>query len=390
MSAASGDRNSRSGGEPAAKRPRLKTPTTRSRRAGPEAVSDSITAAVPELPTRDAPENTTVISMPTLSQKDGPVVSQYVLGEPITAALARYRAWQKVGAPHDTVCFTCQRPNNLEYCITCRRSYHAACKPSDGAPSRQGGSQHWHCDICVGRNWHVQPPPLTPPASPVLAPIQDANRNRWPAVNTQTPQQADAPDSEGRPRPEQNTAPGRTTTNELQTQITPSVSQAQSRPAPPPLLSNADSASASSAAERLDTPPRTTVRARKSKFTTLATDVDSALRILYCELETTSALRGQVSDLESHMAQQRQELEIRQKELCLARKMASMARASDGELARLRAEAAGKKAAVEEADALRADKWRLELELEASRTQLSIVTQSFQELKKKLSALIGD
>lgn len=97
-----------------------------------------------------------------------------------------------------------------------------------------------------------------------------------------------------------------------------------------------------------------------------------------------------MSDLESHLAQQRQELEIRQKELCLAQKMASMARASDGELARLRAEAAGKKAAVEEADALRADKRRLELELEASRTQLSIVTQSFQELKKKLSALIGD
>ncbi|KAF7553396.1 hypothetical protein G7Z17_g3634 [Cylindrodendrum hubeiense] len=330
MSAASGDRNSRSSGEPAVKRPRLKAPSTRSRRTGTEAVADSITAVVQEATARDGTQNSILNTAPSQPQLGLLDIPPYVPGEPIT----------KSG--HRTI-----------------------------------------------RKWHLEAPPITPPASPTLTPIQDASQNRWQAVNTQTSQQAEAADSEGRPHLNQNAALGRAITNEPQTEIAPSTSQAQPRVPALPAPSNADHASTSSATDKQDTVSRS-IRQRKSKFTTLATDVDSALRTLYCELETTSVLRGRVSDLESQLSQQRQELNIRQNELLLARKMADMARVSTGEITKLRAEAAGKKAAVEEADALRAEKQTLEKELEASRTQLSIVTQSFQELKKKLSALIGD
>ncbi|KPM43797.1 hypothetical protein AK830_g2745 [Neonectria ditissima] len=134
----------------------------------------------------------------------------------------------------------------------------------------------------------------------------------------------------------------------------------------------------------------TSVRARKSRFTTLPTNVDSAIRILYSELETTSMLREKVSDLESQLSHQRKELSLRQKELEFARKIAEKAQVSDDEIARLRAEASGKQAAVKEAETLRVEKRGLEMELDHSRKELGSVSKTLQDLRRKLSVLIGE
>lgn len=118
--------------------------------------------------------------------------------------------------------------------------------------------------------------------------------------------------------------------------------------------------------------------------------MDSALHVLYCELEDAAGLRSQVSDLEAQLAQVRRERGLWESELRVMRKAAEVARISKSEIARLRSEVAEGQKAVDEVVALRAEKARLEAELQGTREQLDQMTQTLQEWKQKLSALIGD
>ncbi|KAL2858553.1 hypothetical protein BJY01DRAFT_241881 [Aspergillus pseudoustus] len=38
-----------------------------------------------------------------------------------------YKRWVASGKPHNIICSTCQKPDNLLHCGTCSRSYHALC-----------------------------------------------------------------------------------------------------------------------------------------------------------------------------------------------------------------------------------------------------------------------
>lgn len=118
---------------------------------------------------------------------------------------------------------------------------------------------------------------------------------------------------------------------------------------------------------------------RKSRYATLSTDIDSALRVLYCELETTAQLRDQVSNLEGQVSHLRQELGVREKELLLAKQSLYLARSSESELARLRAEALARQSAVDEVVSLRAEKLDLEEKLKSSEAQLKDIRQILQK-----------
>ncbi|KXH27552.1 hypothetical protein CSIM01_13158 [Colletotrichum simmondsii] len=157
-------------------------------------------------------------------------------------------------------------------------------------------------------------------------------------------------------------------------------------PVPPPITS---------ATTSRNDPPRTsssTTRApaaRKSRYTTLPTDVDAALRLLYAELETAHELRHKVGDVEGQVAQMQRELHLRNSELAVARRAADVGRVSASEVEQLRAQAAVGERAVAEADGLRAENRTLRAELEASRERLVESERALEEWKRKLSALMS-
>ncbi|KAF4462181.1 hypothetical protein FALBO_11007, partial [Fusarium albosuccineum] len=324
------------------------------------------------------------------SQK--PTSPAYRPGEPISTSIARFKAWKREGGLHDTVCFACKTPGVLDNCPTCRLSYHEACKPQETIEAQQVGSP-WYCHICIGRNWHMEPPSLTPPASPVLPPLEQVGGGRGTSLTGRAEQQNMAPPTANIAQPGQDNITLGGAPQELQHPTDRAFGPPVS--ARPPTGDGDQTItaipSASSEAERPNRArqPRAAPK-RKSRFSTLPADIDSALRVLYGELETATELRQQVTRLETETTQLRQELDLRKKELVLAQKAAEMARSSQAEITRLRSEVSERQAAVDEIATLRAEKQELEAELQNSRDQVNKMTQTLQDWRRSLTGLIGD
>ncbi|KAJ3528579.1 hypothetical protein NM208_g10138 [Fusarium decemcellulare] len=239
----------------------------------------------------------------------------------------------------------------------------------------------------------MEPPSLTPPASPVLPPLEQASGGpETPSIGL-AERQSMAPPTANMFRSSQGNITLEGTPQELQSPINrafgPPVSAG-------PRTGDGDQTimampSASSEAERPNRArqPRAAPK-RKSRFSTLPADIDSALRVLYGELETATELRQQVTRLETETVQLRQELDLRKKELALAQKAAEMARSSQAEITRLRSEVSERQAAVDEIVILRAEKQELEVELQNSRDQVNKMTQTLQDWRRSLTGLIGD
>ncbi|UQC77846.1 uncharacterized protein CLUP02_03318 [Colletotrichum lupini] len=392
--------------EPPRKRLRSAQPTRRGRSRGARGGSANPYTARKEsgeldhLPTEEqAPESESSVDPRAL---------------PIPAALERYKAW-KAGAQHDEFCFICRQTKGLTYCITCKRSYHESCRPEESTYSVVEGNSCFFCEVCVHRNWHKDPPFLMPEMRPLAAsssssaPVEAAEA----AGATRSTKDTDRQDLSNSHQVHQNQETTRTTeaskdtlsTSARRTRTTkashsagreetaavPSSSTSRTgiTALPPPTTS------ATTAISR-DDPPRssssTTTRApaaRKSRYTTLPTDVDAALRLLYAELETAHELRHKVGDVEGQVAQMQRELQLRNSELAVARRAADVGRVSASEMEQLRAQAALGEKAVEEAAGLRAENRSLRAELEASRERLVESERALEEWKRKLSALMS-
>ncbi|KAL2879185.1 hypothetical protein SGCOL_005610 [Colletotrichum sp. CLE4] len=129
--------------------------------------------------------------------------------------------------------------------------------------------------------------------------------------------------------------------------------------------------------------------ARKSRYTTLPTDVDAALRLLYAQLETAHELRHKVGDVEGQVAQMQRELHLRNSELAVARRAADVSRVSATEMEQLRERVSLGETAIAEAVELRAENRMLRAELETSREKLTESNRALEEWKRKLSALMS-
>ncbi|KAF5016136.1 hypothetical protein F66182_12284, partial [Fusarium sp. NRRL 66182] len=113
--------------------------------------------------------------------------------------------------------------------------------------------------------------------------------------------------------------------------------------------------------------------ARKSKFATLSSEVDSALWVLYRELESVTSLRQRIGELESEIVKLRQDVSIRDNQLILSRRSISAAHNSNNngmpggisqaEIDRLRVQAAKVDEVTRQAESLRAKNEALEREL---------------------------
>ncbi|KAF9889621.1 hypothetical protein FE257_007129 [Aspergillus nanangensis] len=223
---------------------------------------------------------------------------------------------------------------------------------------RRAGSPH---DALCYEGWHTDPPLITPPPSPGLNAI---GRDGSPGIlSNQGIQASEQLIAHARPPPvlghPQNTAPDQQN----------SSTQRRAPRAPPTGMA---------------------ATARKSRFNTLPSEVDTALWVVYRELEGVPLLRQSVSDLESQVARLRQENNIQRNELALCRGATGRAQISDLELQKLRTEAAERQAAIEETAACKALNQQLQLDRDNLRSQLETTTKTLDEWKQKLSSLLGE
>lgn len=240
------------------------------------------------------------------------------------------------------------------------------------------------CDVCVRRNWHRETPPLTPPASPTLESRDAATVERSMTEHTSLPPTGQA--AERRALPSHRPSHLRDTQKEAAPPSTIIGNQLNNGIAP-----SAHNGSSSSEFQQ-NSPRQMQLRgSRRSRYTTLPDNVDSALKVLYVELETAAELRQKVAALEAQVSLLQRQLQLQHKETALARKAADMApRVSQEELERLRSEASEGRAAVEGSSVLRSQNQALEVELKECKSQLGKLTDTLQEWKQKLSGLVGD
>ncbi|ODM18441.1 hypothetical protein SI65_06312 [Aspergillus cristatus] len=323
-----------------AKRPRLQTGRGRASSSGRGRGRRARVPTDPPPAENQQGEHTTPMQTQSNDTNNPPV-------PPVTSStsadLTRYKTWRGAGSPHDSICFECYQPVDLVPCDTCKRSYHDSCKPKDSF-LREDDARLWYCPVCVDRGWHLAPPTITPPASPRMGALNPAATN--PASRAPIRANSEAVHHED-------------AANRAQRTTTPRESIAPSAP-------------------------------RKSRFNTLPEEVDSALWVVYRELESVPLLRQNISDLQFQISSLRQELSIRQNELALTKRVVAKGRAAELELQKYREEAANRQASTEETEALKAENRELELELKNTRNELKNSTKALQGWKQKLSNLIDD
>ncbi|KAJ5116829.1 hypothetical protein N7456_001177 [Penicillium angulare] len=272
---------------------------------------------------------------------------------------ARYRIWRKKGSFHDSTCFECGLPDDLEICETCPRSYHPSCMPNNSAYANHDGLRRWFCHICVDRGWHLNLPPLTPPDSPIQTPVDNT------ALTTST------------------------------LPAIPRDSTLGSEPSNPQALHSASHpvTELNGSSTSKQTRPGASTRkpaARKSRFTTLSNDVDSALRVLYSELESIPLLRQQISELQFDNTRLHQDLSICRNEVALSRGGIEKTRRLEAEVTRLKAEIADQHKETHETETLRTANEGLKTEVETIQRQLEDSNKTLAEWKNKLLNLVGD
>lgn len=127
--------------------------------------------------------------------------------------------------------------------------------------------------------------------------------------------------------------------------------------------------------------------ARKSRFNTLPTEVDSALWTVYRELENGTILQTKVTNLERDVTRLNQVVQMRMNETLAAGGVIRKLRA---ELEAVRREAADRRTDFDEKQRLEARNKELELEVADTRRQLEAANKTLLEWKQQLTALIGD
>lgn len=256
----------------------------------------------------------------------------------------------------------------------------------------------------------MNPPTITPPASPCLSPerafqdISTTPSQRLGEVNTTANCAHNGYPAESAPRDPRGLSIladiSRSLSREDKTEAKGSTCPLLASRNDYPLLSSAPMSSTFRRDERCETTPPSTAQyqssslldchARKSRFATLSNEVDSALWVLYRELESTTSLRQQIAELEAQIVKLRQEVSIRDNQLILSQRATKTGQIPQAELDRLRVQAAKADIATREAETLRTRNEVLEKELKAAKAETETMTGTLNEWKGKLINLIGN
>ncbi|KAL5049200.1 hypothetical protein BDW71DRAFT_204949 [Aspergillus fruticulosus] len=231
----------------------------------------------------------------------------------------------------------------------------------------------WYCPVCVARGWddHKHLPRLGPDDKPNLdrypwcPQILTAHVNAPPGTTYETsPFTSARPDSGNSAYVPSPTACMTGTATQLPQLTNAAISKGEARSADG--SQNTDSRALRAAPGSAPSPTASSLR--KSRFNTLSDEVDSALSVVYRELEKVPLLRKTVADLESKMAGLRQELSIYKNEVALSKRMGG----------------------GNDVKGLTARKNDLERENADLRAQLEKSNQALKEWKEKLAGMLGE
>lgn len=253
----------------------------------------------------------------------------------------------------------------------------------------------WICPACVRRRWHVSPPALTPPESPVLPAARDNSIVRSTIAETDSA----APSVQHvAPSPNNETQRGASTpthTSQRRSrnrQLSESTGCDTQQNHAMSLEGNTSDHGVPGGQAPLNSQEisRSTQRNRKSRFATLSSEVDASLSILYRELEAGASLKLQIEHLQQENAKNLQIINIRDQNLIALRRELDRQRVSDEEISRLRESAAQLELLKREVETLREENTTLEAELTRSREQATSANQLLNDWKGKLAQFIRD
>ncbi|PYH67874.1 PHD finger protein [Aspergillus vadensis CBS 113365] len=287
------------------------------------------------------------------------------------------------GSAHENYCRVCQADGeSLEPCSTCRLAFHADCIPAGWLRDSQNSL---FCPICVLRGWHTTPPTLSPPASP---PPEERNDSRSAAAPTTSASDPDT-NSSSNTHPHSSASDGPLGVSSIQQAPTGDRHDVPaSGPTAPKrlydLLGHDDEATEDNVTSQR---PR---RQRKSRYTNLPTEVDTALSVLYRELESNESLKREVEELRNENTKCNQSIRIRDLSIIALRRELDYRRSSHQEMETLRATATQLENAKKEIQELRARNEALSMELQTSREETAEAQALVRDWKAKLSQLIGN
>ncbi|KAL4998336.1 hypothetical protein BDV10DRAFT_167325 [Aspergillus recurvatus] len=308
--------------------------------------------------------------------------------EPMSVVEARYRTFIRLGRPHDPLCYECFQPGKLQICNTCRRSCHEECMPQPPGSrwvADTGDPNTWYCPVCVARGWDdpKRLPPLGPDDKPKLdryswrPQILMAHTNAPPGTTYETSLFTSArPDSGNSTGVPSTTACVTGAAMQLLQSTDTGLSNGTTRGAEGSCFESPAALRAASGS----VPSASATSLRKSRFNTLSDEVDSALSIVYRELEEVPLLHKTVADLESKIASLRQELSIYKNEIALSKRMGGGSgvkglTARKNDLERENASVFSQQSAVATTDL---------------RAQLEKSNQMLKEWKEKLAGMLGE
>lgn len=214
------------------------------------------------------------------------------------------------------------------------------------------------------RNWHIRPPSLTPPSTP---PPQSARTVLTPSSEPVALDTISVADVQSHTRNERSM----------------------------PLVRSGDGRDSNieihESGER-DIMRRTPgpVKGRRSKFSTLETDVESALSILYRELEFSNSLQQEVRGLRKDLQASQQELQILRNQMTILEAEAVAARASLAEITRLRTELSDFPRINEESQTLKQENEKLRTEIDQMKSAMTEKDAVLESWKAKLKGLLED
>ncbi|PYH31661.1 PHD finger protein [Aspergillus neoniger CBS 115656] len=332
------------------------------------------------------------VTQQSLNQPDEPLLPRLMSWSDTLAAVEeqsletqvqRYKEWKRNGSAHEDYCRVCQaHGGRLELCSTCRLALHADCIPAGWLRDSQDSL---FCPICVRRGWHTTPPTLSPAASP--PPEERNDPTSAAAPTTSAPHPDTNSSSNTHPHSSASDGPlGVSSTQQAPTGDRHDVPA--SCPTAPKrlydLLGHDDEATEDNVTFQR---PR---RQRKSRYTSVPTEVDTALSVLYRELESNESLRREVEELRSENIKSNQTIRIRDLSIVALRRELGYRRSSDQEIETLRRTATQLENAKKEIQELRARNQALSAELQTSRDETAEAQALVRDWKAKLSQLIGD
>ncbi len=243
--------------------------------------------------------------------------------------------------PHHDFCYVCGGTMELFGCQTCEISFHSSCMTptlqADDVPT------FWFCPHCVDRDLHI-PPELPEPGGGEL------NVRVYPSpTSTETTKESALT----------------MVSNSIARSNESPINQDGSSKAQPQITTAASSKmkTAASRSKRTYSPPR-----KRSKYSSLSSEVDKALAVIQKELETAAnvgrtedKLREKVKSLEQQLKLKDGQIKLTERELGIARRKPSQSDALKAELAEIKQQNAALKVEVEKKDAELQD-WRTKLQ----------------------------